>query len=229
MTETRVKVPYKPREQQRDLHGLVTQHRWSALVCHRRFGKTVWAVNHLQRDATQNTQSRPRYGYIAPTYRQGKAVAWDYMKHYAGPIPDHQENESELRIDYPNGGQVRIYGADNPDSLRGLYFDGVVFDEYGLQSPTIFTEVVRPALAERQGYAVFMGTPAGKNQFYDIVQVAAREPGWLYRVYKASETGILPASELQMARATMTEDEYEQEFECSFEASVKGSIFGTDI
>jgi phage terminase large subunit len=224
-----ITIPYLPRALQRELHGLVRAHRWSALVCHRRFGKTVWAVNHLQRSAIENTRERPRYAYIAPTYRQGKAVAWDYIRHYAGPIPSHEVNESELRIDYPNGGQVRIYGADNADSLRGLYFDGVIFDEFGLQSPTIFSEVVRPALAERKGYAVFMGTPAGKNQFYDIVQTAQREPGWLYRVYKASETGILPAEELQAARTTMTDDEYEQEFECSFEASVKGSIFGEDI
>jgi hypothetical protein len=214
---------------QRELHDLVARHRWSALVCHRRFGKTVWSINHLQRDATQCAHPRPRYAYIAPTYRQGKAVAWDYMKHYAAPIPGHAVNESELHVTYPNGGQVRIYGADNPDSLRGLYFDGVVFDEYGLQSPTIFSEVVRPALAERAGYAVFMGTPAGKNQFYDIVQVAQREAGWLYRVYRASDTGVLPEPELRAARLTMTEDEYQQEFECSFEASVKGAILGAEV
>lgn len=229
MADLIVEIPYKPRPLQRELHALVRRYRWSALVCHRRFGKTVWAVNHLQRDATESKSERPRYAYIAPTYRQGKAVAWDYIMHYAGPVPGHSVNESELRIDYPNGGQVRIYGADNPDSLRGLYFDGVVFDEFGLQSPTIFSEVVRPALAERQGWAVFMGTPAGKNQFYDIVQVAQREAGWLYRVYRASETGVLPEDELRAARVTMTEDEYQQEFECSFEASVKGSIFGDDI
>jgi hypothetical protein len=226
---TRVRVPYKPRPLQRELHELVRGVRWSALVCHRRFGKTVWAVNHLQRDANLCSRPRPRFAYIAPTYRQGKAVAWDYIKHYAYPIPGHEVNESELRVDYPNGGQVRIYGADNADALRGLYFDGVVFDEYGLHDRTIFSEVVRPALAERQGWAVFMGTPAGKNQFYDIVQVAQREAGWLYKVYRASETGILPDDELTMARQTMTADEYQQEFECSFEASVKGSIFGDDI
>lgn len=224
-----VDIPYKPRPLQRELHDLVQKARWAALVCHRRFGKTVWAVNHLQRDAVLCKNPRPRYAYIAPTYRQGKAVAWDYLCHYAGPVPGHGTNETELRVDYPNGGQVRIYGADNPDSLRGLYFDGVVFDEYGLQSPTIFSEVVRPALAERQGYAVFMGTPAGKNQFYDIVQTAQRTAGWLYKVYRASETGILPDEELRAARDTMTEDEYQQEFECSFEASVKGAIFAEDL
>jgi hypothetical protein len=227
--ETRVRVPYKPRPLQRELHELVRGRRWSALVCHRRFGKTVWAVNHLQRDANLCPLPRPRYAYIAPTYRQGKAVAWDYMKHYAYPIPGHEVNESELRVDYPNGGQLRIYGADNADALRGLYFDGVVFDEYGLHDPLIFSEVVRPALTERKGWAVFLGTPAGKNQFYDICQLAQREAGWLYKVYRASETGIIPDEELKAALQTMTLDEYQQEFECSFEASVKGSIFGADI
>lgn len=211
------------------MHVQADRHRWSVLVCHRRFGKTVWAVNHLQKAALLCKKQRPRFAYIAPTYRQGKAVAWDYMKHFASAIPGREVNESELRIDYPNGGQVRIYGADNADALRGLYLDGAVFDEYGLQSQTIFGEVVRPALADREGWAVFGGTPAGKNQFYDIAQIAQREPGWLYVIHKASETGILTDAELAAARQTMTEDEYQQEFECSFEASVKGAIYGEDI
>ena len=219
-------VPYTPRPLQRSLHEQMWQHRWGVAVCHRRFGKTVWAVNHLQRSALKLKKDRPRYAYIAPTYRQGKAIAWDYMAHYAAPIPGVQVNISELRVDYPNGGQVRIYGADNPDSLRGLYLDGAVLDEYGLHPPRVFTEVIRPALADRQGWACFLGTPAGKNQFYDIAELAKQEDGWFFADYRASQTGILPPSELTAARAVMTPDEFAQEFECSFEASVKGSIYG---
>jgi len=226
---TVVDVPYAPRPLQDEIHRTIDAHRFSAFVCHRRFGKTVAAVNHLQRAAIECDKPRPRFGYLAPTYRQGKAIAWDYMKHYASPIPGHQVNESELRVDYPNGGQVRIYGADNPDSLRGLYLDGVIPDEYGLQPPNIFTEVLRPALSDRGGWAAFMGTPNGKNQFYEVVQTARTDTTWGFGEYKASQTKVLPEAELTAARAVMTADEYAQEYECSFEASVKGAVYAREV
>lgn len=211
------------------LHGALDAHRFAVAVCHRRFGKTVLAINQLQKRAVTCQQNRPRFAYVAPTYRQGKAVAWDYMKHYAAPIPGVEVNESELRIDYPNGGQVRIYGADNPDALRGIYLDGAVLDEFGLMAPNLWGEVIRPLLTDRQGWALFIGTPNGKNEFYDMAQRAQREPGWFFAAYKASETGILLDAELVDARSSMTEDEYAQEFECSFEASVKGAIYAREL
>ena len=221
-------IPYAPRPLQVAIHASLDTHRFAAVVCHRRFGKTVLGVNHLQKCALTLDLPRPRFAYLAPTYTQGKAVAWDYIKHYAGPLP-HEVNESELRIDYPNGGQVRIFGADNPDSLRGLYFDGVVLDEFGLMPPRIFSEVVRPLLTDRQGWALFIGTPNGKNQFYDVIQQAKDDSTWYHADYKASQTRIIPQAELQLARASMTQDEYNQEFECSFEASVKGAIYAREL
>ena len=205
------------------------RHRRGIVVCHRRFGKTVAAGNQLQKGAVTCQKPRPRFGYIAPTYSQGKAIAWDYFKHYARPIPGIRINESELRIDYPNGGQVRIYGADNPDSLRGLYFDGVVLDEFGLMRPETLPEVIGPTLIDRQGWALLMGTPKGKNQFYREYQRAQGDPRWFSACYRASETGILPADELALARKSMTDDEYDQEYECSFEASVKGAVFAREL
>jgi phage terminase large subunit len=224
-----VTIPYRPRFLQRVIHEALESHRWAVVVCHRRFGKTVLAINQLQKAALLCEKERPRFGYIAPTYRQGKAVAWDYMKHYASSIPGVAINESELRIDYPNGGQLRIYGADNPDSLRGIYLDGVAMDEFGMMAPNVFSEVVRPLLADRQGWALFIGTPNGKNQFYDIAKQAQREDGWFFAAYKASETNLILASELLDAKRSMTDDEYAQEFECSFEASVRGAIFATEL
>jgi phage terminase large subunit len=225
-----VEIPYQPRPFQRVIHRELDSHRFGVVVCHRRFGKSVLAVNHLQKGALTCKRQRPRFAYIGPTYRQAKATVWDYLKFYARPIPGVKFNESELRCDYPNGGQVRIYGGDDPDSLRGLYFDGVVPDEYGLHSADIFSTVLRPALADRDGWALFLGTPNGKNQFYDILQYArAHAPEWFAAVYKASETGILSPHELQAARDVMTEDEYAQEFECSFDAAVKGAIYATQL
>ena len=228
-TALEITIPYSPRPLQKVLHAALDGHRFAVAVCHRRFGKTVLAVNQLQKRALLCDKPRPRFAYIAPTYRQGKAIAWDYMKHFARPIPGVEVNESELRIDYPNGGQVRIYGADNPDSLRGIYLDGVVLDEYGLMDPTIWEEVVRATLTDRMGWAFFIGTPNGKNQFYDISQTAQREPDWFHASYKASQTHILNPEELMSARSTMTQDQYSQEFECSFEASVKGAVYAREM
>lgn len=225
-----IDIPYKPRPLQAVIHAALDQFRWAVVVCHRRFGKTVCAVNQLQKGAVLCKKERPRFGYIAPTYAQGKAIAWDYLKHYSRPIPGVRTHESELRIDYPNKGQVRIYGADNPDSLRGLYFDGVVLDEYGLMRPNIFSEVIRPTLSDRQGWALFMGTPNGKNQFWEQVEEARERPAdWFVAEYKASQTGYVTPDELASARASMTEDEYAQEYECSFEASVKGAVYAREL
>jgi phage terminase large subunit len=204
------------------------------LVCHRRFGKTVLGVNVNQQTATMCEKPRPRVAYIGPTYTQGKAVAWDYMQHYARPIPGVGLNQSELRIDYPNQGQARIFGADNPDALRGIYLDRAVLDEFGLHPAKTFSEVIGPTLVDRGGSALFLGTPNGKNQFYEIAQhakerQAAGDPDWFYAEYKASQTGLLDADYLAQARSLMTPDEYAQEFECSFEAAVKGAIFAKEL
>jgi phage terminase large subunit len=222
-------IPYKPRPLQRVLHDALEQHRWAVAVCHRRFGKTVLAVNELQKSALRCQRVRPRMAYLAPTYRQGKAVAWDYLKHFSAPIPGVRWNESELRVDYPTGAQIRIYGADNPDSLRGIYLDGVVLDEYGLMDPTVWEEVIRATLTDREGWAFFIGTPSGKNQFYDLVRQAQSDPAWYTAEYRASQTGILPEAELASAKASMTADQYAQEFECSFEASVRGAVYAREM
>jgi hypothetical protein len=224
-----VELTYEPRPLQAEIHRGMDTHRFGAVVCHRRFGKTVMALNHLQIAALECQRERPRFAFIAPTYSQAKSIAWDYLVHYASPIPGIKPRVSELSVTYPNDAQVRLFGADNPDSLRGLYFDGVVFDEYGLQPPRIFTEVIRPALSDREGWALFLGTPAGKNQFYDVIQQAKSDPGWYFAEFKASQTGYVKPYELDAARKDMTPDEYQQEYECSFEASVKGAIYAAEL
>lgn len=229
-----VQIPYVPRPLQRDVGHLCRKKRFGVLVCHRRFGKTVLGVNVNQQTALMCVKQRPRVAYIGPTYTQAKATSWDYMQYYARPIPDIKPNQSELRIDYPNQGQARIFGADNPDSLRGIYLDRAVLDEFGLHPAKTFSEVIGPTLVDRGGSALFLGTPNGKNQFHEIAlhaksREAAGDPDWFFREYKASQTGLLDAAYLEQARALMTEDEYAQEFECSFEAAVKGAIFAKEL
>ena len=109
-----------------------------------------------------------RAAYIAPFLRQAKDVAWDYLKRYAAPIMDGSPNESELWVPLVNGARIRIYGADNPDALRGGYLDDATLDEYADMRAGVWGEVIRPMLADRQGTATFIGTPKGKNAFHDI-------------------------------------------------------------
>lgn len=229
MAKVEVVIPYTPRELQLAVHETLESTRFVVAVCHRRFGKTVMAVNHLLKAALTCDKDRPRFHYVGPTYRQAKAVAWDYLKHYAGVVPGATFNESELRADLPNGAQVRLYGADNPDALRGIYSDGAVLDEAGLMQARVWSEVLRPALSDRLGWALFIGTPNGKNLFWDMKNRASQGDGWALIQYKASETGIIDPAELADARGQMTDDEYAQEFECSFEASVRGAIYAKEI
>lgn len=231
MVSEGIHLGYTPRPQQRLLHEAIEHHRWTVAVCHRRFGKSVAAINHLIQSALSCSKPRPRFSLIAPTYRQAKMIGWDYLKLYTRNIPGVEQRESDLTVNLPGDRRITLYGADNPDALRGSYFDAVVFDEHGLQPGNIFSEVVRPALADRAGWAVFLGTPNGKNEFYRMAERAQENADgqWAYQQYRASETGILDAAELAAARAVMTADQYAQEFECSFAAAVQGSIYTLEL
>lgn len=220
-------VAFPPlREHQRALYE--TRKRFSAWVCHRRFGKTTLALYSLIAAACDNQQWQPRYAYVAPLRNQAKLIVWDVLKHLTPrAIFGSQHNEAELRVDLPGGRRIQLFGADNPDSLRGPYWDGVVWDEYAQMRPRIWPEVVRPALADRGGWATFIGTPLGKNHFYDLYQQAQDDPAWHSGLYRASDTGIIPAEELASARAMMSPEQYAQEFECSFESALIGSYYGS--
>ena len=215
-------IPYKPREHQLSLHQAVDENRFTVAVAHRRFGKTVAAINQIIKASLECTKEAPRFAYIAPTYTQAKRVAWDYLLKYTQPL-SATANISELRVDF-YGRRISLYGADNPDSLRGIYLDGVVLDEVGDMNPRIWNEVVRPALSDRLGWALFIGTPKGANHFKDLRDRAEKE--WALLEFKASQTGIVPQEELDAARKEMGDDKYNQEFECSFNAAVEGSYYG---
>jgi phage terminase large subunit len=202
--------------------------RFSCLVCHRRAGKTVACIHDLVDAALRCQKVRPRFAYVAPYRSQAKTVAWDYLCAAVEPLRGMgvEINQAELRVDLPGGSQVRLYGSDNPDALRGIYLDGCVLDEYGDQDPRTWSEVISPALADRQGWAVFIGTPKGQNDFYDVWERSQKDPKWFSLMLKASDSGILPPDELEAQRSTKSAEEYAQEFECSFDAAVKGAYYG---
>lgn len=223
----RVVIPYAPRKVFLPFHNR-TQ-RWAAIVAHRRAGKTVACVNDLIRGAMLCEKPRPRFAYIAPLLKQGKAVAWDYVKEFGLSIPGATAHESELRLNLPNDGQVRIYGGDNPDALRGVYLDGVVLDEAADMSPRLFNEILRPALSDRSGWGVWIGTPKGRNDFCDLWERAKTDSTFFSLMLKASETGLLDKAELDDARRNMTPEQFAQEFEGSFSAAILGAYYGREM
>ena len=222
-------IPYSPRQLQKFLHTQIPKHRFNVIVAHRRSGKTVMCINHLIRAALTNPIPNPRYAFISPTFKQGKSTAWDYIKNYTKNIPFIKFNESELRCDFPNGARITILGAENDQALRGIFLDGCIFDETQNISPALFPEIIRPALADRKGWCIFIGTTKGQNYFYQLHKQSEDEKGWWTGVFKASETKILDDEELEAAQSIMSKDLYDQEFECSFQAAITGSYYGKII
>lgn len=227
-----VDLGYTPRPFQAQLHNRLK--RFNVLVCHRRFGKTVFSIMEQIDRAFRCQHKNPQYAYIAPTYGQAKRVAWEYFKDFTRHIPGVKVNEGELRIDIPRpdrGDKIRfmLLGAENPDSLRGIYLDGVILDEYAQCDPTIWGQVIRPALSDRKGWAIFIGTPKGQNHFYDIYNAAMGLDTWYVATHRASQTKVVDADELLEARATMSDEEYDQEYECSFAAALIGAYYGKYI
>lgn len=219
-------IPYCPRPQFKSFHD--RKQRWACLVIHRRAGKTVAGINDLNRAAITCKLPNPNFAYIAPFRSQAKSVAWDYLKFYSAPIRE-SANEAELKVTLLNGGKISLFGADNADAMRGLYFDGVFLDEFGDYRPSVWGNVIRPTLSDRQGWAVFSGTPKGKNQFWAIYEQARKDKDWYLLKLPASQSGLLPQEELNAARAQLSKDQYDQEYECSFEAAILGAFYGTEM
>ncbi len=220
-------INYRPRKLVKSFHK--RQERFAVIVAHRRFGKTVAAINDLIKTALTTDRKNVRVAYIAPYYRQAKAIAWDYLLEYTKDVEGVVYNTSELRADFPNGSRFRLFGADNYDAMRGLYFDSVVLDEPADFPANAWPMVIRPSLADRKGKATFIGTPKGKNDFWEIYNNAQKNDNWFCAMYKADETGILDEDELEEAKVTMGEDRYAQEFLCSFEAAIQGAYYAQEM
>lgn len=221
MSAVTVDLGFAPWPHQRAAHALHLMVRFLVLVWHRRGGKTRWCIVELVLAALGCTKERGRYGYIAPQLKQAKGIAWDYLQALARLVPGTVINQSELSVEFPNGARVRLFGADNPDSFRGLYFDGIVLDEVADMKPNVWGEILRPALADREGWAVFIGTPKGFNMFSELYFRALKgEQGWACDLRRHSDTNALNPAEVEQARREMTPSQFAQEMECDFNASV---------
>ncbi len=216
MNEQVIDLGYKPRPWQARFHREAK--RFSVAVCHRRAGKTVLALRHTEDRALRLTKPKGRYAYIAPLFNQAKKVAWEYLKDHVRSIPGVRINESECWVELPNEARIFICGADNADALRGQYFDGVVLDEVAQMSAEVWGEIIRPALADRNGWALFIGTPDGINLFSEIYFGAHGRDDWYTCLLTVYDTGALPAGEIEDAKRSMSESQFAQEFLCDFSA-----------
>lgn len=229
-------IPYYPRPIWRDvIHPALEKKNRAVLVCHRRFGKTVGSINEVVKKALKNTKRAPQYCYLGPFRNQAKLIAWEYLKYYARAIPGTKVNESELFVEFPTlhagspGAKIMIVGADKPDRLRGIYLDGCVLDEYAQVKQNVYGEIIVPALADRNGFAYFIGTPKGQNQFYDRYLKALKDDRYFVCCYRADETNVLTAEQIDGMKKEMTDIEIRQELLCDFTASASNVVIPIDV
>lgn len=241
-----VRLKYEPRAPFIPFHDRHQQ--YAALVCHRRAGKTVAAINEAVARAIYNKKKRPRYAYIAPERAQAKKVAWEYVKEYTAGLEKKKPSESELTVRMAhNDATIELFGADGPnaDSLRGNYFDGAIVDEYGDMKPSVWIKIIMPTLTDRNGWVVFIGTYKGKNHFYrmcrnyqgldlsDEIDPVEFKSKRFFMLLRADQSGIISAeklAELKMAAiAEGDEDGFRQEYLCDPDAAIKGTYYASII
>ncbi len=233
MNTVSVESAYQPRGLQLEIHRALyndgERKRFAVLAIHRRFGKSVFAINECIAGAVSCPLKKARFFYVAPTMKQARSIAWDYLREYTEGIPDMRYYETDLRAEFPNGARIQLSGAETFENLRGNYVDGVVLDEYGNMSDQIWREVLRPAISDRYGWVIFLGTPNGLNHFHDKYREAKENADWLCRTYSALDTKLIDADELQSAKDTMGDEEFRQEFLCDWTASVRGAFYGKEM
>jgi hypothetical protein len=196
--------------------------RFRILVAGRRFGKTYLSLVELCQAAWKSGRLA---WYVAPTWKMAKRIAWKPLKEMTRPYWASQPNETDLRIELITGGTICLRGADNYDSLRGDGLDFLILDEYASIAKAAWPEVLRPALADKQGRALFIGTPRGYNHFYEMYQSAQRQSGWATFQYTTAEGGNVALQEIESATHELDAQTYRQEFEASFENLTAGLVY----
>ena len=196
--------------------------RFKVIVAGRRWGKSHLSMNEMAKFARFPNK---KIFYVAPTYRQAKQILWDDLKakmincRWAKKI-----NESDLTITLVNGSKIHLRSADNADSLRGISIDYLVMDECAMIDHKTWTEVLRPALSDKQGHAMFITTPKGRNWIYDLWQGAHTAHDWKPFSFTTLEGGNVPEIEIEAARADLDERSFKQEYEASF-INYQGQIY----
>ncbi len=233
-TQVEVRFGHPMRAWQRECAKLSNGARFVVMALHRRAGKTEIALKKLLDSAVRNRLELPNYFYVAPQLKQARAIAWARLKQMVEPLRIHgavavSEVDSLVRFTH-NGAVVRIYGADNPDSMRGVRLDGCVVDEVAQIKPAVWEEILRPALSDRAGWAWFIGTPKGVNLFSELFFAAEGREGWARALYTVDDTDALLPSEVAAIRSEMSENAYAREYLCDFSAAGDDQLISlTDV
>lgn len=191
--------------------------RFRVVSAGRRFGKTYLSINELAKFCRHPGK---KAWYIAPTYRMCKQIIWDMLKHELTRVNwIKQTNESDLTITLRNGSKISLRGADNPDSLRGVSLDFVVFDEFAYIDKKAWTEVIRPTLSDKNGHALFITTPNGTNNWaYDLYNrgLDQTEHNWESFQFTTVDGGNVTAEEVEQAKLDLDARTFEQEYLATF-------------
>lgn len=216
-----IDLGYRPRAWQRACH--LDRRRFTVLALHRRAGKTELAIMELVDKAMRCGLPLPFFVYLAPFLKQAKAIAWLRLKQRLEPLRVAgmvEVNESDLSVTLKhNGAVIRVFGGDNPDAMRGLRLDGVVIDEVAQVKPEVWQDILQPALSDRKGWALFIGTPAGINLFSELYYRAADLPDWHAARYTVNDTEAIDADEVLRLRRDMAETSFAREYLCDFSAA----------
>lgn len=216
-----IRLDYNPREWQRQCHR--ERKRFTVLALHRRAGKTELAIMELIDKAMKFKLELGMFVYIAPFLKQAKAIAWQRLKQKLGPLMIAgavEINEGDLSVTFKhNGAIIRLFGGDNPDAMRGLRVDGAVIDEVAQIKPEVWIDIIQPALSDRLGWAMFIGTPAGINLFSEIYYKAEHLDDWHAARYTVYDTHAIAAAEVERLKRDMSETSFAREYLCDFSAA----------
>ena len=231
-----ITIPYnfKPREYQRGLYNCLAQgYTRGIAVMHRRAGKDKVCINIMAREAFKRVGS---YFYILPYYTQARRIVWEGLDKDGFRLIDHfpkqlitRKDNQQMTLELANGSFVRFLGSDNIDSIVGTNPVGVIFSEFSLHKVDAWN-YLRPILIENGGWALFNGTPRGKNHMYRLLEAAKQDPNWYWDVKTIDDTGVMTAEQVEQEIQTgMPRALALQEFYCSFDAAMVGSYYGEAI
>ena len=215
-----ISLDYIPRSWQKACH--LKKQRFSVYALHRRSGKTELAIMELIDKAIKTDKELGMFVYVAPFLRQAKAIAWARLKQKIEPLRRQsviEINEGELSVRFKhNGAIIRLFGGDNPDALRGMRLDGCVIDEVAQIKNELWSDIVQPALSDRLGWSLFIGTPQGINLFSELYYKAIEEDGWVAARYTVFDTDSLHPNEVTRLKRDMSETSFAREYLCDFSA-----------
>ena len=195
--------------------------RFKIVAAGRRFGKSYLSAWLLLIKGIQS-ESKDVF-YVAPTFQQAKDIMWAMLKDLGRDlIAQAHENTAVLTL--INGRKIYLKGSDRPETLRGVGLSYVVLDEYASMKPVVWEQIIRPTLADVKGEAFFIGTPAGKNHFFDLYKDALEDDEWEAFQFNSTDNPFLPPEEIEASRKSMSSMAFRQEFEASFETG-SGGIF----